>query len=64
MSEAACDDGSSGGTLIQRIDAYYGNRFEVPCPGARVVGVRFVHHGYGLAGPYSFRLHLFDAGCR
>jgi len=63
-AEAACDDGTAGGTLVQQRDGYYGNHFAAPCASARMLTARFVHYGYGLAGPYAFRLHLFDAACR
>jgi len=62
-SEAACDDGTAGGTLVQSIDAYYGNRFAPVCQAARIESARFVHYGYGLAGPYAFRLHVVDTTC-
>lgn len=61
--EAACDDGSAGGTLVQRADDWYGNRFAAPCTAALLHSVRFAHFGYGLPGPYAFRLHLLDASC-
>src|SRR2546425_8930258 len=63
-AEAGCDDGSSGGTLVERLEAYYGNRFTAPCAAAVLEGASFVHFGYGLAGPYAYRLHLLDAQCR
>ena len=60
----SCDDGSMGGTLVQRLDAYYGNRFELACASARITSVQFTHFGAGRPGPYAYRLHLLDAACR
>jgi hypothetical protein len=62
--EAACDDGTAGGTLVQQQVAWYGNRLTPPCAGARIIGASLAHFGYGLPGPYEFRLHLLDAACR
>lgn len=58
-----CDDGASGGTLVQRGDHYYGNAFAVGCARARLMAATFTYHGHGLAGPYAFRLHLVDPAC-
>lgn len=58
-----CDDGTVGGTLVQRGDIYYGNRFTASCSGARLQSALFAYHGQGLAGPYAFRLHLIDPSC-
>ncbi len=63
-SALSCDDGSMGGTLVQRLDAYYGNRFELGCASARITSVQFTHFGAGRPGPYAYRLHLLDAACR
>jgi hypothetical protein len=63
-TEVACDDATNGGTLVQRSDTWYGNRFVVPCAGARVVSARFVHLGPGVFGTCAYRLHLLDADCR
>jgi len=60
----ACDDGVTGGTLVQPDDAAYGNRFELVCAAARLRTVTFEHFGAGLAGPYAYRLRLLDADCR
>jgi hypothetical protein len=59
-----CDDGTDGGTLVQRFDAYYGNRFSTGCAAALLQSVSFVHYGYAFAGPYSYRLHVLDTACR
>jgi hypothetical protein len=59
-----CDDGSTGGTLVQRQDHYFGNRFTAPCTATRVVSASFVHSGPALDGAYAFRLHLLDGACR
>jgi hypothetical protein len=63
-SEAACDDGTSGGTLVERQDSWYGNLFAAPCAAGHILAVRLTHFGYGLPGPYEFRLHLLDLACR
>jgi hypothetical protein len=63
-STSTCDDGSFGGTLVQRGDMWYGNELQPGCAAARIERVRFAHFGYGLEGPYAFRLHLLDAECR
>jgi hypothetical protein len=63
QSEEACDDGTVGGTLLQGIGDWYGNRFVASCAGERVTRVRFQHLSYGLPGPYHYRLHLVDASC-
>ena len=62
-SALACDDGTVGGTLVQRLEDWYGNSYQAPCSGARVTAVRFQHLSYGLPGPYLYRLHLVDATC-
>ena len=59
----ACDDGTIGGTLVQRLEDWYGNSFQTSCAGTRVTSVRFQHLSYGLAGPYFYRLHLVDTAC-
>jgi len=58
-----CDDGSTGGTLVERRDHYFGNRFTAPCTAVRLVGASFAHFGPALDGSYAYRLHLLDAGC-
>lgn len=62
-SESSCDDGSMGGTFVQRLEDWYGNSFVAACGGGRITSVRFQHLSYGLPGPYLFRLHLVDATC-
>jgi hypothetical protein len=59
----ACDDGTTGGTLVQPGDAAYGNRFTPACAGARVLGASFVHFGAGFAGPHLYRLLLLNGDC-
>jgi hypothetical protein len=59
-----CDDGTIGGTLVQRGEAYYGNRFETACATGKLTKARWMHFGYGLSGDYQFRLHLLDAACQ
>jgi hypothetical protein len=59
----SCDDGTVGGTLVQRLEDWYGNSYEASCSGARVTSVRFQHLSYGLSGPYLYRLHLVDKAC-
>ena len=63
-SDLHCDDGTNGGTLVQRFDAYYGNRYASGCAAALLQSVSFVHYGYAFAGPYSYRLHVLDSACR
>jgi hypothetical protein len=60
----SCDDGSMGGTLVQRDDTAYGNRFALGCAGGRLRRASFVHWGSGFAGPYAYRLRVLDAECR
>ena len=62
-SALTCDDGTVGGTLVQRLEDWYGNSYEASCAGARVTSVRFQHLSYGLSGPYLYRLHLVDKAC-
>lgn len=62
--EMSCDDGTFGGTLFQRLDTLYGNRFEAACGAGQITGLTFVHYGYGLEEPYAYRLHLLDPSCR
>jgi hypothetical protein len=64
-SEAAitCDDGTTGGTLVERQDHYFGNRFVTPCAAAHLTKASFVHFGPQLDGAYTYRLHLLDAAC-
>jgi hypothetical protein len=59
-----CDDGTAGGTLIERAGEWYGNRFVPDCGAALLVRANFVHAAYDLPGPYAFRLRLLDAACR
>ena len=59
----ACDDGSQGGTLVERQDHYYGNRFTAPCTAARIVAASFAHAGPALEGDATYRLHLLDGAC-
>lgn len=59
-----CDDGSAAGTLVEKQDHYYGNRFSAPCTGVRLTAARFTHSGPARSGGYVFRLHLLDGECR
>src|SRR5262249_52176729 len=58
------DDGRDGGTLVQGRGGYYGNRFVLDCASGRLTAVDFTYFGAGLAGPYSYRLHVLDNLCR
>jgi len=64
VGASACDDGTDGGTLVQGLGAYYGNRFVLDCASGRLTAVDFTYFGAGLAGPYSYRLHVLDNACR
>lgn len=64
QSVAACDDGTSGGSLVQRGDTWYGNRLQPACASGRLTAVEFTYFGAGLTGPYAYRLHILDAECR
>ena len=64
QSQSACDDGTNGGTLVQRGDTWYGNRLALACASARLTAVEFTYFGAGFAGPYAYRLHFLDAECR
>jgi len=63
QSTAGCDDGTNGGSLVQRSDTWYGNRLAIACPSGRLTGVEFTYFGAGLPGPYFYRLHVLDAEC-